>query len=994
MATGEGPPPPIAQVLIDDHSIRQLEPIVGRWPWPRMVHAVLVDFLARGPATLVVYDVLFSESAKGTSDIGGTAWTGAESDAALVDSVGRAGNVILAAEASSEGLVDATKNVQPPLDDIPALQARWPVAGFAERRPLLTPPFPALARAARGIGHARLAYDADGPARRYVPFVEVAGRIVPSLPVAAVLAARGIAPDQVTASRMALMLGPTRVPWVEQVVPDYYGPPQTVWRGLVPFRGPTMRADRTPTFPSYSFQDVFLAEQQILAGQAPHLDPAVFKDRIVVVGVTAEGLKDIFTTPYGEGTMPGAEFHANVIDGLLANRAIAPAASWQRATAILVPALAVSAVGALAAPWAAALAALAAAVSLTWLTTRALGQGLWLPLVVPVLAALLAFVADLAWSYFVEGREKRRVKRLFSRYVSRDVYQRLLASPGDIGLGGERREMTVLFSDMRGFTTLSESGEAEDLVRQLNQYFTRMVRGRVRPAWHGGQVRRRHDHGPLRGAARRSRPCRSRGADRPADGRRPAGPQPPLGDRGPGRPRHRHRHQHRGDDCRQHRVRYDHELHGDWRQREPRRPARIAQQAVRHARPDFGGDPPAVEGTIRPPPPGRGPGEGEDPAGRHLRSAHRGEERGIRMRSRVILAAAVAAVVATPALTAADQLGGLTGALKKAQQFKDVEMTDAEEAQLGAQVSERIRARYGVVQSVPVHRYVSLVGMALATASAKPGLQWKFIVLDTDAVNAFAAPGGFIHITKGALANLKDESELAGVLGHEIIHVTEKHTIRAIQKGKLVQMGANDTVAGNNLLMSQLVDTAYQVIENGFGRGEELEADEKGIVLANTVGYAPQGLNGFLTMLMERNKSGADRNGLFASHPETKERVDKLTRQIAAPEAGLHGDGGRALYHQHHVQAGPGGRDRQRRGRIGRGRRRVVAAAEEEGPRRSRRNAHPGRRREEVGADHRIGRGPRRRQRGQERRGRHQHGAGRGHRRRRRAHRVQEGRRI
>ena len=101
--------------------------------------------------------------------------------------------------------------------------------------------------------------------------------------------------------------------------------------------------------------------------------------------------------------------------------------------------------------------------------------GVWLPLVVPVLAAVLAFVADLAWSYFVEGREKRRVKRLFSRYVSKDVYQQLLASPRDVGLGGERREMTVLFSDMRGFTTLSESGEAEDLVRQLNQYFTRMV---------------------------------------------------------------------------------------------------------------------------------------------------------------------------------------------------------------------------------------------------------------------------------------------------------------------------------------------------------------------------------------------------------------------------------------------------------------------------------------------------------------------------------------
>jgi adenylate cyclase len=475
VATGAGATPAIAQVLIDDHSIRQLEPIVGRWPWPRMVHAVLVDYLARGPATLVVYDVLFSEEAKGTSDIGGTTWTGAESDDALVQAVVKAGNVVLAAEASSEGLIDASQNVQPRLDDIPSLQTRWPLTGFAEKRPLLTPPFPALARAARGIGHARFAYDPDGPARRYVPFVEVAGRIVPSLPVAAFLAARGLRPEQVSASRAALTLGSTRAPWVEQVVPDYYGPSQTVWRGLVPYRGPTMRADRTPTFPSYSFQDLFLAEQQILAGETPHLDPAIFRDRIVVVGLTAEGLKDVFTTPYGEGTMPGAEFHANVLDGLLSNRAIAPAAPWQRVATMLLPALAVSVVGALAAPWVTAAAALAASAALTWYTTRALGQGLWLPLVVPVLGVVLAFVADLAWSYFVEGREKRRVKRLFSRYVSKDVYQQLLANPNEVGLGGERREMTVLFSDMRGFTTLSESGEAEDLVRQLNQYFTRMV---------------------------------------------------------------------------------------------------------------------------------------------------------------------------------------------------------------------------------------------------------------------------------------------------------------------------------------------------------------------------------------------------------------------------------------------------------------------------------------------------------------------------------------
>ncbi|MEQ1910428.1 MAG: M48 family metalloprotease [Vicinamibacterales bacterium] len=248
-----------------------------------------------------------------------------------------------------------------------------------------------------------------------------------------------------------------------------------------------------------------------------------------------------------------------------------------------------------------------------------------------------------------------------------------------------------------------------------------------------------------------------------------------------------------------------------------------------------------------------------------------------------IIAVATALAVCAAGQARAGQLGNLGGALKRAQQqFKDVEMTPAEELQLGTQVSDRIRQRYGVTQNAAVHRYVTLVGISLAQASGKPGLPWKFIVLDTDAVNAFAAPGGFIHITKGALAHMRSEAELAGVLGHEIIHVTERHTIRAIQKGKLVQMGANETVAGNNALMGKLADKAYDVVERGFGRGEELEADEKGIVLANVVGYAPQGLNGFLDMLMDRNKSGADRNGLFASHPETKERVDKLTKQIAS----------------------------------------------------------------------------------------------------------------
>jgi adenylate cyclase len=474
VATGEGASPRIAMVLIDDHSLREMESVVGRWPWPRLVHGMLVDFLARGPAALVLYDILLSEADRGSHDAGGSVSSGAESDQALVEAVRKAGNVIFVAEASSEGTERATET-QPDLRGIPGLDRAWPIAGFAERRPLLVPPFPDLARAARGIGHGRMAYDPDGPWRRSVPFVDVGGTIVPSLPMAAYLDLGRLSPEQMQASRSALHIGDLRVPWIEQVVPDFYGPSPTVWRPLVPYRGPTRKADGTHTFPSYSAQDLLLAEQQLLEGVTPHLDPAIFKDKVVVVGATAEALKDNFSTPFGEGRMPGPEVHANVLDGLLANRGIAPATPAQAIGVTVGPAVAVGAVGALAGPWVTAVGLIVIAAALVWYATAALGGGLWLPLVVPVLAALLTFLADLAWSYFVEGREKRRVKRLFSRYVSKDVYQQLLANPNEAALGGERREMSVLFSDMRGFTTLSESGEAEDLVRQLNQYFTRMV---------------------------------------------------------------------------------------------------------------------------------------------------------------------------------------------------------------------------------------------------------------------------------------------------------------------------------------------------------------------------------------------------------------------------------------------------------------------------------------------------------------------------------------
>src|SRR5688572_18410387 len=246
----------------------------------------------------------------------------------------------------------------------------------------------------------------------------------------------------------------------------------------------------------------------------------------------------------------------------------------------------------------------------------------------------------------------------------------------------------------------------------------------------------------------------------------------------------------------------------------------------------------------------------------------------------------VIGLLAITAESRAEQLGGLTKGVqiaKKANDVRELQMTDAEEQELGKQVSDRTRTRYGVVQDANVHRYVGLVGLALAQGSTRPNLPWTFIVLDTDGANAFAAPGGYVHITRGALALIKNEAELAGVLGHEIIHITEKHTVKAIQKNQAVQMGAAETLSGSAALMDRVVTAVYDnIVERGFGRAEENESDEQGVTLANKVGYAPLGLNGFLTTLKDRNKDAKEKRGLFASHPEMQERLDRITRLIAS----------------------------------------------------------------------------------------------------------------
>ncbi len=433
----------IALVEINETSLRDLEPLLGRWPWPRLTHAMLIDFIAKGRPRAIAYDVLFTEADSRLSfQFGDGVSSGTESDAALAGAVRNAGNVILLADAVYEG-VDGTL----------ARTSTVPDQGYAHdaaaiERPVVTLPIAPLAAGARAIGHNWLVLDDDGVARRVSPLIRSGGAVMPSLAVAAAMAASGRDKAQV------------RFP-AER---------------LIRYEAPPMRADGSRPYPSYEARQLLLAGEELAAGETPSIDPAVFRDKVVFVGVTAEGLGDVFTSPFeGAGNMPGIFMHASLADNILSERAIARVPRWANVIVLFLPVLLIAMAAARMPVFAGTAASLLVMAALTAASFALFARGHWSFLAGPLLGSAMAMFGGVAYQYFFEGQEKRRVKQLFGRYVSPDVFERLLDNPSLAALGGERREMTVLFSDIRGFTSVSETGNPEAIVAQLNEYFGRMV---------------------------------------------------------------------------------------------------------------------------------------------------------------------------------------------------------------------------------------------------------------------------------------------------------------------------------------------------------------------------------------------------------------------------------------------------------------------------------------------------------------------------------------
>jgi predicted Zn-dependent protease len=218
-----------------------------------------------------------------------------------------------------------------------------------------------------------------------------------------------------------------------------------------------------------------------------------------------------------------------------------------------------------------------------------------------------------------------------------------------------------------------------------------------------------------------------------------------------------------------------------------------------------------------------------------------------------------------------------------------VSVGPAQEDGMGQAVAISMTNTYPLTKDTALNKYVSLVGLTIVNASDRPVGNWQFGVLDTNDVNAFAGPNGYIFVTRGALARMDNEAQLAGVLAHEVTHVLHHHGLEGVKNSATVDLAksmADIYVKDPTGLTKQLGTPAVATVaKNGYGQGQENDADANAIRLMIAAGYDPSGLPQFLDKLQSAG------GGAFSTHPGKAERITK-TRQLIAQ---LGNPGGKTL---------------------------------------------------------------------------------------------------
>lgn len=446
---GLGRRPPgddIVIAWIDQESMDYMDANDVSFPWRREIYAQVLEPLRAAGARAVVFDILFDQR------------NYAEDDRVFGEALARGPGDALAMK-----FVDFRESGRDEAETR-AFAARG-LEGVAERvaRPRehgLVLPLEELVTGADLLGFVNIHPDADKTFRHYDllrlwgPSGE-APRAYPSLALAAALAAEP--------ARSVYMQSGGGLALADGAMPIDTDPGA---RMLLNFRGKEF------TFEKVKFVNIFESINRIEAGEAPLYPPERFKDKIVLVGIHAEGYEDAHPTPLSE-RFPGVELHATALDNLLRGDALwAP--RWELPLAAGAAVLATAAVFAFPG-------VVAPLIALLVLLVGGLAAALWawvgllaLPLAAPLLAGGASASAAFLYRLVVEGKQKREMHRAFRSYLAPEVLREVLRDPGALRLGGEVREVTLFFTDLQGFTGLAEHTQPTELVAFLNDYFTRM----------------------------------------------------------------------------------------------------------------------------------------------------------------------------------------------------------------------------------------------------------------------------------------------------------------------------------------------------------------------------------------------------------------------------------------------------------------------------------------------------------------------------------------
>ncbi|GHV24539.1 adenylate/guanylate cyclase domain-containing protein [Spirochaetia bacterium] len=448
----------IIVVLLDQPSIDWAAAERGwGWPWPRQAYAELVDYMNTGGASTVAFDVIFSEPSV----------YGPQDDAAFIEADRDFGRTIHTIFFSSswgsmytwpQDLDTKTFN----LTNFDSIVSRYDLLNFVDdadaKQTGAQFPIAGLRNTAGGMGNVTSLIDSDGVVRRARLFTMFDNKAVPGLSAASLLVSGRDTNIVYNEEEQVIQWGYSAIP-----VSKNGG-------SLLRFKG----GDLNKYWP-YAAKDILQSAEAYARGEEPRLPPEDFNGKYVFFGYYAAGLFDICTTPLSS-TYPGMGVHITMLDNIFNNDFIRESPA---ALAPLITLLAIAIIVLLVLYSSHTTLTVAGSIGvitiITGLGFLSYHLGYWVPIVFPLSGAIFAFLASSIYKYVTEGKSKRFIKSAFSQYLSPMVIEQIIADPSQLKLGGEKREMTAIFTDIRSFSTISEAlGDPTKLVELLNYYLTRM----------------------------------------------------------------------------------------------------------------------------------------------------------------------------------------------------------------------------------------------------------------------------------------------------------------------------------------------------------------------------------------------------------------------------------------------------------------------------------------------------------------------------------------